>query len=113
MYEKDFTEKDWKLFRKKISGWQEAYMEGLIKGYIELLSEDANPSDRFWELNQRIKTDKKKVGVSCEMRRSNFIHAIVALINEGAICFDDLEEFSATFKKRIERYIESTAERPV
>lgn len=32
MYEKDFTEKDWKLFRKKIAGWQEAYMAGLMSG---------------------------------------------------------------------------------
>lgn len=113
MYETDFTEKDWKLFRKKIAGWQEAYMAGLIKEYVDLLSEDVNPSERFWGLNERIKEDKKRVGVSCEMRRSNFIHTIVSLINEGAICFDDLEEFSDIFKKRIERYIEITSERLV
>ena len=29
-----FSEKDWKLFRKKISGWQEAYMEKLNREYI-------------------------------------------------------------------------------
>ena len=33
-------EKDWKLFRKLLSDWQEAYMERLAKEYIELLSSD-------------------------------------------------------------------------
>ena len=26
-----FTEADWKLFRKKIAVWQEAYMEKLVR----------------------------------------------------------------------------------
>ncbi len=43
-----FTEADWKLFRKKIAGWQEAYMEKLVREYMDLLSEDGNPADKFW-----------------------------------------------------------------
>ena len=27
----DISKRDWKLFREKLSGWQEKYMEGLIK----------------------------------------------------------------------------------
>ncbi len=46
----EFTEKDWKLFRSKIVGWQEAYMDRLNKEYIELLSTDDNPSEKFWKL---------------------------------------------------------------
>ena len=42
---RDFSEKDWKLFRKKLPGWQEAYMERLCKEYINLLSSDINASD--------------------------------------------------------------------
>lgn len=64
MYERGFTEKDWKLFRSKIAGWQEAYMNRLNKEYIELLSKDANPSDKFWNLVERIKKDKKKTALS-------------------------------------------------
>ena len=37
-----FTEKDWKLFRKKAVDWQEAHMDKLNKEYIELLSRDMN-----------------------------------------------------------------------
>ncbi len=31
-----FSEKDWKVFRKKIPEWQKAYMDKLNKEYIEL-----------------------------------------------------------------------------
>lgn len=69
-------------------------MNRLNKEYIELLSEDANPSDKFWRLEKRIKEDKKKTGVRAEMSRSNLIYNIISLINEGAISYEDLEEFS-------------------
>lgn len=49
-----FSEKDWKLFRSKIAGWQEVYMNKLNKEYIEILSGDGNPSDKFWKLEERI-----------------------------------------------------------
>ena len=57
--ERGFTEADWKLFRKKIVGWQEAYMEGLIGEYVELLSADSDASERFWQLERRIRKDKR------------------------------------------------------
>lgn len=47
-----FSEKDWKLFRRKIVDWQEAYMEKLNREYIELLSGEGNASDKFWALEQ-------------------------------------------------------------
>ncbi|MBU5360226.1 hypothetical protein KQI58_03920 [Enterococcus raffinosus] len=43
----DFTEKDWKLFRNKIAGWQEAYMDRLNGEYLELLTQDSAASDKF------------------------------------------------------------------
>jgi len=30
----DISKKDWKLFREKLSGRQENYMEGLVKEYV-------------------------------------------------------------------------------
>ena len=32
----DISKKDWKLFRERLSGWQEKYMEGLVKEYVVL-----------------------------------------------------------------------------
>ena len=99
-----FSEKDWKLFRNKISDWQEAYMEKLNKEYIVLLSGEGNASDKFWILEKRIREDKKDCGVQCEMSRSNQFYIILSLLNEGAIAFDDLEDFSDDLKDTMKHF---------
>ena len=46
----DISKKDWKLFREKLSGWQENYMEGLVKTYVDFLNGDKkSASEKFWE----------------------------------------------------------------
>ncbi len=106
MEDQRFTKKDWMLFRDKIADWQEAYMDRLNKEYIELLKEDANPSDKFWRLDKRIKADRKKTGVQLEMSRSNLIYNLISLINEGAISVEDLEEFSDELKETVNAIVE-------
>ena len=91
-----FTEADWKLFRKKIAVWQEAYMEKLVREYMDLLSEDGSASDKFWALEKRIKKDKQKTGVVVDMRRSMMIQNILQLLGEGAITLDDLDGIDNT-----------------
>ena len=39
-----FSEKDWKIFRSKIAGWQEAYMDSIIQS-TELFNQF---STDFW-----------------------------------------------------------------
>lgn len=94
-------QKDWSLFREKISDWQEAYMDKLNKEYIELLNGEGTPSEKFWTLEERIRNDKKDTGVQLRMSRSNCITNIVSLLNEGAITMNDLEEFSDELKENI------------
>lgn len=105
--EKNFTEKDWQLFKNKIVSWQEAYIDRLNQEYIELLSKDAAPSEKFWQLNKTMKKDVKKTGVQLEMKRSRLIVNLLSLINEGAIGFEDLEGFSEELKETIFAFIES------
>lgn len=93
-----FNEKDWKLFRKKLPDWQEAYMEKLCRQYIRILTEDSNPSERFWTLEKKINQDKMDAGVQLEeMSRSRMRMNIIALLKEGAIDLDDLDGFSEEF----------------
>ena len=99
-----FSEKDWKLFRNKISDWKEAYMEKLNKEYVALLSGKGNASDKFWQLEKRIREDKKDCGVQCEMSRSNQFYIMLSLLNEGAITFDDLEDFSDDLKDTMKHF---------
>ena len=95
------AKRDWKLFRERLPGWQEAYMDKLNKEYIELLSGEGNPSDKFWELEKRIKRDRKHKGVIMEMQKSNLDMDLVVLIKEGAISFDDSDGFSEELKERV------------
>ena len=98
------SKKDWKLLREKIGHWQEAYMEKLNQEYIELLSGEGNASDKFWKLEKRIREDQKDCGVQCHMSRSNQFSIMVSLLNEGAITFDDLEEFSDDLKDTMKHF---------
>ena len=99
-----FSEKDWKLFRSKIADWQEAYMEKLNQEYIAILTGEGNASDKFWEIEKRIREDKKDCGVQCEMSRSNQFYIMLSLLKEGAITLDDLEDFSDDLKETMKHF---------
>ena len=83
------NEKDWKLLRKRIPGWQEAYMDRLNREYVELLECDQPASTKFWALDKRLREDKKKTGVVADMRRSR-----MNLILASLLATSDLEGFS-------------------
>ena len=97
----EISKSDWKLFRARIAEWQEDYMERLVKEYIEVLNGTGNASDKFWELEERIKKDKKHPGVMLELSKGNMIFDIVALINSGVITTADLEGFSDELKEGV------------
>lgn len=99
----DFTESDWKLFRQKTADWQEAYIAKLNRKYIEILNSDKLASEKFWEIEKRIRNDKKGAGVMLEMRRSAFISNILELLKENVIGLNDLEEFSDELKQTVNR----------
>lgn len=93
-YMVEISKSDWKLFRERVPEWQEHYMERLTKKYMEILSSPGNASDHFWELEKRIKQDRKHPGVILEVRRSDAIWNIAILISKKVITTDDLEGFS-------------------
>lgn len=95
------TESDWKLFRKKIPDWQETYMERLANEYITLLQSEQKASKKFWELEKRIKEDKKSPGVIIDMRRSTAINNIENLLLDEVISLDDLKEFSDDLQEAV------------
>ena len=69
-------------------------MEQLTKKYIEMLSPPGNASDHFWELEKRIRNDKKHPGVMVEMNKSEAIWDIAIFIKKKVITLKDLEGFS-------------------
>lgn len=106
----EISKKDWKLFQERISDWQEKYMAGLIKEYVDFLNDDTKPaSEKFWELEKRIKEDKRHPGVILERRKSEVIWDIVRLIRLNVITYDDLSDFSDELKQEVKRIIEQTS----
>lgn len=103
----EFTEADWKLFRKRLPDWQERYMASLIEEYRTFLSSDVPASSKFWELDKRIKNDKRKTGVlATDVSRSNMRFLMMDLINEGAISVEDFEGFSEDFKAQLTLFLD-------
>lgn len=99
MYE--VKEADWKLFRKKLPLWQEAHMDRLNQEYIRILQGEGNASDKFWELEERLRGDKKSVGVVAAMRRSVMYTNLVSLLLNNIIQEEDLDGFSEELVKAL------------
>ena len=97
----DINEKDWKLFKSKLVGWQENYIARLNKEYIDILSQSKNASEIFWELEKRINNDKRNPGVALYCKRSNTVQNIATLINANVIDFTDLQDFSDAFQEAV------------
>ena len=98
-------EKDWKYFRKLVPVWQESYMEKLLKEYAALLVQDKMSSEKFWELERRIREDKRRPGVVLDMRQSRMAENLVLMIRDGVIEEQDLDGFSDELKEEIQFYL--------
>lgn len=99
MYE--VKESDWKIFRKRVTQWQEDYMKKLNKEYIEILSRDGSAAQNFWDLENRVFKDKRSVGVVIDMRRSKMLINILDLLEDHVINLEDLDEFSEELRKEV------------
>ena len=82
-------------------------MEGIVKEYANFLNDDKKPaSEKFWELEKRIKEDKRHPGVIMEMNKSEVIWDIVRLIRLKVITYDDLSDFSDELQMEVKRILE-------
>lgn len=102
----EISKKDWKLFQEKLPIWQDAFMGKLNQEYIAILNKGGNPSDLFWELEKRIKQDKRRPGVSMEMQKQYLLYNLSSLIVDGAITLDDLDGFSEELKDGVRYLVE-------
>ena len=103
---KGITKADWKLFMEKVPEWQEAYMERLLKEYVKMLQSKKPASTKFWDLDKRIKKDKKNPGVQMQLDKGEAIFDIVTMINLGIISQEDLADFSEDLKESVQELID-------
>lgn len=80
-------------------------MEKLNVEYIEILNGSEKASEKFWKLAERIKKDKKSPCVTVEMSKDMMLGTIVELLNDKVISFDDIEEFSDSFKDAVKFFM--------
>ena len=98
-------EKDWKLFKKKLGGWQEVYMDKLIEEYKSILNSDVSSFDKYCTLRKKIYDDYKSPGVLArDVSRSNMLWILLGLLRDEAITMDDLDEFSDELKEDITQF---------
>ena len=88
------SERDWKLFRKRLPEWQERCVQSLLNEYAAIIAAAESPSAKFWKLEKRLKQDVRRVGVQAEMRRSRMHFNLHCLLLEKAITMSDLDGFS-------------------
>lgn len=98
----EISKQDWKLFQEKVPVWQEKYMERRIREYIDFLESDKPASSKFWELEKKIKEDKKNPGVQMELRKSETVWDIVMMLRDEVITRDDLAGFSTELIATVE-----------
>ena len=95
------NESDWRLFRSRLPIWQEAYMERRNREYIALLSGGGSASEKFWELERRMREDKRRGGVVMRMSRSNMELDLLSLLSDGAISTAELDGFSEELREKL------------
>ena len=96
------SKRDWKLYREKLPDWQESYMERLVATYVDYLTSDESASTKFWEMEKRIKRDKKNPGVLIELSKQDVPFDLIRLLREGVITVGDLDDFSDELKETVE-----------
>ena len=102
----EVSKKDWKLYREKLPGWQEAYMEKLIVSYVKYLTSEKSASTKFWELEKKIKRDRKNPGVLIELSKQDMPFDLIRLIHERVITVNDLDDFSDELKETVKFLLE-------
>lgn len=104
MYE--ITNSDWKKYREK--NWHLArklYGE-IVKGICWFSENGWAGVKRFWELEKRIKQDKKCPGVLItDMRKSSAIYDIAALVREEIISIKELDDFSDDLQEAVNNIV--------
>lgn len=77
------------------------YVQPCGEEYIAILQKPANASENFWELEKRIRNDKRSFGVSARISRNNMFQIVVSLPANAVITIDDLKDFSDKFTETV------------
>lgn len=80
-------------------------MERLLGEYRAIISQEQQPSERFWTLYQRMQEDSSNPGVQIRMSRSKMRDNLLHLLLCGVIGLSDLEGFSPELREDMEKQL--------
>lgn len=63
--------------------------------------EGKKASERFWKLEERIRSDRRHPGVIMTVEKSSAVFDIIDLIKSGVITYDDLADFSEELQQAV------------
>lgn len=93
---------DWKKYKERIEDWQEEYVEILLKEYVAFLQTKEPASIKFRELEKRIKTDKRKPGLTFTNRnKESAVYDIVEYVRKGIVTQKELDYFSNDLRETV------------
>ena len=72
---------------------------------MELMENAEVPSSAFWELEKRIKADRKHPRVVVELRKSEAVFILRTYLNDGIIDFVNLDGFRDELKDFLKGFI--------
>ena len=78
----------------------------LLKEYVKLLQSKKPASTKFWNLNERIKADKRNPGVQMQLDKGEAIYDIVKMINLEIISKEDLADFSDDLNESVQELLD-------
>ena len=94
-------------FKKNYQAGRKIIWKISLKKYSNFLNDDKKPtSEKFWELEKRIKEDKRHPGVIMKLSKSETIWNIIRLIRLKVITYDDLLGFSDELQIEVKRILE-------
>ena len=73
----------------------------LNREYIALLSGTGSASEKFWELERRMREDKRRGGVVMRMSRSDMELNLLSLLSDGVISIAELDGFSEELREKL------------
>ena len=98
-----YTERDWRLFSRKVDEWVERYYRIKNEDYRRILDGKSLDSRKWWNLHKQMKQDIHFLDEATEMSRSHLVQDLLYFYISGTISREELRGFSEDMQQSVMR----------